>query len=107
MNAISRRRRSWFVQAEAGYGGRPMSDAKRDVTKRSDRLLEQVRELGELEIEKRSEPISSPRFHELARQVSAKAREIRGDASDQERVGNETERGSETIQDLDEREASG
>jgi signal transduction histidine kinase len=53
----------------------------------SDRLLRAVEELRALEREKRLQDVSSPPFHELARQVEEKAREVFRLAEQEERHG--------------------
>jgi len=53
----------------------------------AERLLGQVEDLHRLESQKRQEPISSPRFHELADAVVAKAREIMYRAHRTDRTG--------------------
>jgi hypothetical protein len=53
----------------------------------SDRLLEAVDELRALEREKRLQDVSSRPFHDLARQVEEKAREVFRLAEQEERHG--------------------
>jgi hypothetical protein len=77
-----------------------MSDPNDQLPRESDRLLKKVRELGELEMEKRTEQISSPRFHELAKDVTRKSREIMYRAVEEERVGDESEPTDETMNDV-------
>jgi hypothetical protein len=77
-----------------------MSDANEQLPQESDRLLRKVRELGELEMEKRTEEISSPRFHELARDVTRKSREIMYRAVEEERVGDLSESSDRSINDV-------
>ncbi|HEV7810553.1 MAG TPA: hypothetical protein VGO64_08135 [Candidatus Limnocylindrales bacterium] len=77
-----------------------MSDPNHELPHESDRLLRKVRELGELEMEKRTEQISSPRFHELARDVTQKSREIMYRAVEEEQVGNESHSTDESIDDV-------
>jgi Ni,Fe-hydrogenase I large subunit len=76
-----------------------VSDPNEDVRHDSDELLDAVAALRRLEEEKRRSPISSPRFHELAEEVTAKARAIMYGAQDEERVGNRTKRTSVSIDD--------
>lgn len=78
-----------------------MNDPKDKLPPASDKLLRKVRELGATEIEKRKEPISSPRFHELAADVTKKSREIMFSAVDEEDIGNQTERSDLTIDRVD------
>ncbi len=77
------------------------------MPRESDRLLRKVRELGELEMEKRTEQISSPRFHELARDVTRKSREIMYRAVEEESVGDETHPTDDTINDVAEDQKAG
>jgi hypothetical protein len=77
-----------------------VADPKRDVTRDSNDLLQQVDELRKIESAKRREPISSDRFHQLAEQVTALSRRIMTGAWREEVDGNRTERGDETIDDV-------
>jgi len=79
-------------------------DEKRDLTNRSNKLLEALRHLRATEKQKRDEPISSPRFHELADDAEKTSRRIFSIARQQERLGDEAPRGDETINDIDCRE---
>ena len=81
-----------------------MAEQKRELTERSNRLLEALRHLRDTEKRKRDEPISSPRFHELADDADRTSRRIFTLARDQERIGDETPRGEETINDIDRRD---
>jgi hypothetical protein len=78
-----------------------MSDAKRQLTDRSNRLLEALRGMREVEKRKRAEPISSPKFHALADEVDKASRDVFRLARDEERLGDEIPRGSDTIDDVD------
>lgn len=78
-----------------------MSDAKRQLTDRSNRLLEALRGMRETEKRKRAEPISSPKFHALADEVDKASRDVFRLARDQERLGDQIPRGSDTIDDVD------
>jgi hypothetical protein len=73
-----------------------VSDRDEELAKDSERLLGQVEDLHRLESQKRQEPISSPRFHELADAVVAKAREIMYRANHTERIGSGQRRTSTT-----------
>jgi hypothetical protein len=64
-----------------------VQDPEDELKEDSDFLLGQVADLHRLESQKRREPISSPRFHELADAVAAKAREIMYRARRGERAG--------------------
>ena len=76
-----------------------MSDRDDELARDSERLLGQVEDLHRLESQKRQEPISSPRFHELADAVVAKAREIMYRANRAESTGNGPSRTSTTVKD--------
>jgi hypothetical protein len=67
----------------------------------SDRLLQAVEELKALEREKRLVDVSSEPFHDLARQVELKAREVFRLADQQERDGSLPMEGG-TIEDAPE-----
>jgi hypothetical protein len=81
-----------------------MSDPKRKLTERSNNLLEALRHLRDTEKRKRDEPISTPKFHELAADVDKTSRRIFSLARQQERLGEESPRGQETINDIDRRD---
>jgi hypothetical protein len=81
-----------------------MSDAKRQLTDRSNRLLDALRGMREVEKRKRAEPISSPKFHALADEVDKVSRDVFRLARDEERLGDEIPRGSDTIDDVDHRD---
>jgi hypothetical protein len=81
-----------------------MSDAKRQLTDRSNRLLDALRDMREVEKRKRAEPISSPKFHALADEVDKASRDVFRLARDEERLGDEIPRGSDTIDDVDHRD---
>src|SRR3954453_24226362 len=78
----------------------PVTDPKERLADESDGFLQRLRDLGELELAKRDEPISSPKFHRLAEEVSAKSREIPRKAAVQEQTGNETQRGDDSIEEI-------
>jgi hypothetical protein len=63
----------------------------REVRKHSDALLEAVRELHDLEREKRTEGFSTPEFHAKAREITERSREVFRIAAEEERAGNEIE----------------
>jgi hypothetical protein len=65
--------------------------AARDVRKASDALLDAVRELQDLEREKRAEEFSTPEFHAKAREITELSREVFRLAAEEERAGNEIE----------------
>lgn len=77
-------------------------DTKRPLANRSNKLLEALRHLRDTEKRKREQPISSPGFHELADEVDRTSRRIFSLGREQERLGNESPRGLESINDVDE-----
>lgn len=77
-----------------------MSQAKRALAGKSDEMLEALRELKATEARKRREPISTPMFHMLADDVYAQSRRIFRIAIQEDDLGNESERGVETIDDI-------
>ena len=78
-----------------------MADLKDELARSSNEMLDMVNELKALERRKREEPISSPAFHELAEQVTNKTRDIMRSVIRQEDLGNQTERSSASIEDID------
>lgn len=72
-----------------------MTDTSKDDKRRdevadvSDRLMERLTTLKSLEAEKRQDPMSTPRFHELAEEVTQVSRDIFSLALDEERVGDQ------------------
>ncbi len=73
--------------------------AKKVLREDSDRLLEAVEELRALERKKRATEISSEPFHELARQVEDKAREVFRLAEEQQVDGEVVDRLEESVGD--------
>ena len=71
----------------------------REVRRDSDALLEAVRELHDLEREKRAQEISSPEFHAMAREITNRSREVFRTAADEERAGDELESTLDTTTD--------
>jgi hypothetical protein len=63
----------------------------RELRKDSDALLQAVRELQDLELEKRRQEISTPEFHETAREITERSRDVFRIAADEERAGDEIE----------------
>jgi hypothetical protein len=61
----------------------------REVRRNSDALLEAVRELHDLEREKRAQEISTPEFHATAREITERSREVFRLAAEEERAGDE------------------
>lgn len=79
-----------------------MTDAKkRALTDTSNKLLGAVRKVRDTEQLKRQHPISTPVFHELAEEVNKASAEVFRLARDEDRLGDESPRGSETIDDVD------
>jgi hypothetical protein len=79
-----------------------MTDQKRDLARRSDKILEAIDDLRRIEKDKRAETISTPPFHRLAEAVTQKSREIFEMAYRQEAVGDATETTNESIIDVEE-----
>ena len=77
-------------------------NVKHNLTQQSNRLLERIRGLRRLEEMKRTEPVSSPRFHQLAEDVTDESRRIMFDAANEESLGNDSSAGDESIDDIDE-----
>ena len=80
-----------------------MSDSKELLPDASDDLLSKVADLRDMERRRREAPISSPAFHDLGRKVTAKSHDIMYAATVEEALGDDTERGHETIEDVDDR----
>lgn len=74
---------------------------RRVLTDKSNQILQAVGELHAMEEQKRTEQISSPPFHELAREIREKSREIFRIASAQEDLGDQADRNGESIDDVD------
>jgi hypothetical protein len=82
---------------------RPVSvSPKRELADQSARILQAIDDLRDMEADKRTRPISTPEFHRLAEDVTDKSREIFRIAVAEERKGDESPRGDETIEDVDE-----
>lgn len=71
------------------------------LSRDSDELLADLTEVRELEEQKRQEPISTERFHELAEDITGKSHEIFRKAYREEEDGNETETSEQSIADVD------
>ena len=78
---------------------------KRALTDTSNKLLEAIQHVRDTEKRKRQVPISTPAFHELAEEVNRASNEVFRLARRQDRLGDESPRGSASIDDLD-REAT-
>jgi hypothetical protein len=76
-------------------------DPKRTLSDQSSRILDAIEDLHDMEREKRTRPISTPGFHRLAEEITEKSREVFRIAAEQERTGDESPRGEETIEDID------
>lgn len=77
-----------------------VTDVKRALAGKSDEMLDALKELKATEARKRLEPIATPTFHALADEVNAQSRRIFRISIDEDRLGDEAERGAETIDDL-------
>ena len=60
------------------------SEQERALVEDSDRLVESIERLRELEREKRTVPMSSPRFRQLAEEIRQLASVVFGDATSEE-----------------------
>jgi hypothetical protein len=83
------------------------NEKKRALADTSNKLLGAVRKVRDLEERKRQHPISTPVFHELADEVNRASQEVFRLARDEDRLGDESPRGSETIEDVDRRRETG
>jgi hypothetical protein len=84
-----------------GHDDHPTSDPKRELTDRSAQILGAIDDLRRMETEKRSQPISTPRFHRLAEDITRTSREVFRIAIDQEEIGDQAQRGEQSIEDID------
>ncbi len=80
-----------------------VTEEKRELTGRSNELLDALHHLKAAESQKRQEPISTPAFHELQDEVDVTSREIFRMAREQGRLADEIPTGSDTIDDVDDR----
>jgi len=78
-----------------------LTDDHDELARDSDSLLGKVADLRRLETEKRREPVSSARFHELAEAVTARAREIMYGAKVEELAGDRADRSSTSIDEAE------
>jgi hypothetical protein len=78
-----------------------MSEEKQTLNKRSNELLEAVHHLRETEQRKRNVPISTPAFHDLAKEVDSTSRDIFRLAREQDDLGDRIPTGPDTIEDVD------
>jgi hypothetical protein len=81
--------------------GFAVDQEKRALANRSNRLLDALRRMRETEKRKRQEPISTPKFHELANEVDRASREVFRLAREQDELGEEIPTGRDTIADVD------
>jgi hypothetical protein len=73
----------------------------REVRKDSDALLDALREIHDLEREKRAQQLSTPEFHAMARQITERSREVFRIAAEEEKAGDEVESPrDETTEDI-------
>jgi hypothetical protein len=79
------------------------SQADEELLETSDELLDELGELKQVEEQKRREPISTPRFHELADRAVELSRRIFDTAREQDQTGREIESGSPPIDELADR----
>jgi hypothetical protein len=82
-----------------------MPDPNERVAGDSDRYLEIVRRIGELELEKRTEADGTPRFHELGEQIARLTQDAFHVAVAEEDDGDQTQRTGETINDVASRDS--
>jgi hypothetical protein len=81
----------------------PETQADKELLETSDELLDELGELKQVEEQKRHEPVSTPRFHELANRAVELSRRIFNTAREQDETGREIEPGSPPIDELAER----
>ena len=77
-----------------------MADDERKIVTTSDEILDELRELQRLEAEKRTVPVSSLRFRELAEAIVRKSRAIFQHATLQERLGGQADAEPRSIDDM-------
>jgi hypothetical protein len=66
----------------------------------SDKVLQSVAEMKDMEERKRREKVSTPGYHQLAEEVEAKSREIFRAAADETAAADELESGSPSIEEI-------
>jgi hypothetical protein len=71
------------------------------LTERSNKILGAIDELRRLEEQKRQEPISTPDFHELAKEIEEKSRQVFRIAADQRKLGEAIPTGDDSIDDVE------
>jgi hypothetical protein len=78
-----------------------MTDPKTALTDTSDQMLVELAHLKSTEALKRREPISTPAFHALEDEVYLSSRRIYANAMQQDKLGQESETGEVSIDDID------
>lgn len=78
-----------------------MTDPKDELTDQSDLLLAELTHLRATEQRKRLKAISTPPFHALADEVMASSRRVYRIAAEQDRLGEASETGDESIEDIE------
>jgi hypothetical protein len=81
---------------EATGSGSP----ERLLARHSDRLLEAVDRVRTLEVEKRTEVVSTPEFHRLADAVERESRRVFSLAEEEEELGDRPDAGGFTIDEV-------
>ncbi len=83
---------------------RPANEGtERAITDRSNQIVDVVAEVQSLEMQKREQPIASPRFNRLADQIVDRSRRLFRLAEDEESLGEGAEAGEASIDDIDRR----
>jgi NTP pyrophosphatase (non-canonical NTP hydrolase) len=77
---------------------------KQELEAISDRLMAEAGAVKRLEAIKRSHPISSPEFHELAEEIADHARQVFRLADEEDAVGDRIPRDGDDINDVATRE---
>jgi Asp-tRNA(Asn)/Glu-tRNA(Gln) amidotransferase C subunit len=75
-------------------------EPEEELADQSERILDAVEELRALETAKRQEQISTPPFHRLAEDETAKSREIFAIAREEQSTGERTPRMPRSIDDI-------
>jgi hypothetical protein len=77
-----------------------MSVEKEQLRQESDDLMEAVDDVRRLERRRRTEAISTPRFHELGDRIEERSRDVFRLAQAEESTGNNIETSDVTIEDV-------
>ena len=77
-----------------------MAEDERELERTSNELLDELRELQRLEAEKRTVPVASRRFRELAEAIVRKSRAIFQHATLQEQLGDQADAEARSIDDI-------